>query len=144
MDLPQRISLRIGESMFGGVAVLGLAGCTSSVARQQGEGKGPGRAESRRGADGSEPDLDDADIGNRVRDRDPFRAPQRLMWHDEDQEEVADAVRGSDDPVVDLQDVMIDPMNPELLLPDGLHPGLEVQRTIAAALVEQLVERQGQ
>jgi hypothetical protein len=66
------------------------------------------------------------------------------MWHDEDKEEVADAVRGSDDPVVDLQDVMIDPMNPELLLPDGLHPGLEVQRTIAAALVEQLVEGQGQ
>ena len=92
MDLTQRISLRIGESMFGGVAVLGLAGCTSSVA----------------------------------------------------QEEVADAVRGSDDPVVDLQDVMIDPMNPELLLPDGLHPDLEVQRTIAAALVEQLVEGQGQ
>ena len=144
MDLPQRISLRIGESMFGGVAVLGLAGCTSSVARQQDEGKGSGRAESRRGADGSEPDLDDADIGNRVRDRDPFRAPQRLMWHDEDQEEVADAVRGSDDPVVDLQDVMIDPMNPELLLPDGLHPGLKEQRTIAAALVEQLGEGQGQ
>ena len=39
---------------------------------------------------------------------------------------------------------MIDSMNPELLLPDGLHPGLEVQRTIAAALVEQLVEGQGQ
>ena len=39
------------------------------------------------------------------------------MWHDEDQEEVADVVRGSEYPVVDLQDVMIDPTNPELLLP---------------------------
>jgi hypothetical protein len=141
MDLPQSISLRIGESMFGGVAVTGLPGYASPEAKRR---QGSGRAESRRGADGSEPDLDDADIGNRVRDRDPFLAPQRLMWHDEDQEEVADVVRGSDDPVVDLQDVMIDPTNPELLLPDGLHPGLEEQRTIAAALVEQLVEGQGQ
>ena len=98
MDLPQRISLRIGESMFGGVAVLGLAGCTSSVARQQGEGKGPGRAESRRGADGSEPNLDNVDIGNRGRDRDPFLAPKRLMRHDEDQEEVATSV----DPTIRL------------------------------------------
>ena len=39
---------------------------------------------------------------------------------------------------------MTDPMKPKLLLPDGLHPGLEEQRTIAAALVEQLVEGQGQ
>jgi hypothetical protein len=141
MDLPQSISLRIGESMFGGVAVTGLPGYASPEAKRR---QGSGRAESRRGADGSEPDLDDADIGNRVRDRDPFRAPQRLMWHDEDQEEVADVARGSDNPVVDLQDVMIDPMNPELLLPDGFHPGLKEQRTIAAALVEQLVEGQGQ
>jgi lysophospholipase L1-like esterase len=66
------------------------------------------------------------------------------MWHDEDQEEVADVVRRSDNPVVDLQDIMIDPMNPELLLSDGLHPGLEEQRTTAAALVEQLGEGQGQ
>jgi lysophospholipase L1-like esterase len=30
---------------------------------------------------------------------------------------------------------------PELLLPDGLHPSLAGQRTIAGALVEQLSKR---
>ncbi len=38
----------------------------------------------------------------------------------------------------------MDLINPELLRPDGLHPGLEEQQTTAVALVEQLIEGQGQ
>ena len=72
-----------------------------------------------------------------------FLAPQQLMWRNEDLEEVADLVRGIDDPVVGLQDVIRDPLDPELLLPDGLNPSLEGQRTIAAALVERLAEGRG-
>ena len=81
-------------------------------------------------------------IEDRIADS-PFLAPQQLMWRNEDLEEVADIVRGIDDPVIDLQDVMRNPVDPELLLPDGLHPSLEGQRTIAAALVERLAEGRG-
>jgi lysophospholipase L1-like esterase len=73
----------------------------------------------------------------------PFLAPQQLMWRNEDLEEVAGIVRGIDDPVVDLQDVMRNPVDPELLLPDGLHPSLEGQQTMAAALIERLAEERG-
>ena len=73
----------------------------------------------------------------------PFFATQQLMWRNEDLEEIADIVRGNDDPVVDLQDVIRDPVDPELLLPDGLNPSLEGQRTIAAALVDRLAEGRG-
>jgi acyl-CoA thioesterase I len=81
-------------------------------------------------------------IEDRIADS-PFLAPQQLMWRNDDLEEVADIVRGIDDPVVDLQDVIRDPIDPELLLPDGLNPSLEGQRTIAAALVERLAEGRG-
>jgi len=81
-------------------------------------------------------------IENSIADS-PFLAPQQLMWRNEDLEEVADIVSDIDDPVIDLQDVMRDPVDPELLLPDGLHPSLEGQRTIAAALVERLAEGRG-
>ncbi|HLL38684.1 MAG TPA: GDSL-type esterase/lipase family protein [Rubrobacteraceae bacterium] len=73
----------------------------------------------------------------------PFLAPQRLMWRNEDLEEVAGIVRDLDDPVIDLQDVMRKPVDPALLLPDGLHPSLEAQQAIAAALVERLAEGRG-
>ena len=73
----------------------------------------------------------------------PFLAPQELMWRNEDLEEVAGIVRDLDDPMIDLQDVMRKPVDPELFLPDGLHPSLEGQRTIAAALVERLAEGRG-
>jgi lysophospholipase L1-like esterase len=81
-------------------------------------------------------------IEDRIADS-PFLAPQELMWRNEDLEEVADIVRGLDDPVIDLQDVMRKPVDPELLLPDGLHPSLEGQQTMAAALVERLAEERG-
>jgi acyl-CoA thioesterase-1 len=74
---------------------------------------------------------------------DPFLAPQQLMWRNDDLEEVAEIVRDMDGPVVDLQDVMRKPVDPELLLPDGLHPSLEGQQAIAAALVERLAEGRG-
>lgn len=73
----------------------------------------------------------------------PFLAPQQLMWRNEDLEEVAGIVRDLDDPVIDLQDVMRKPVDPELLLPDGLHPSLEGQQAIATALVERLAEGRG-
>jgi hypothetical protein len=41
MELTRRDFLRVGGSVFGSAAVLGLAGCASPEARQQGEGKGP-------------------------------------------------------------------------------------------------------
>jgi lysophospholipase L1-like esterase len=75
--------------------------------------------------------------------RDPFLSPQELMWRNDDLEEVANLVREMADPVVDLQDVMRKPVDPELLLPDGLHPSLEGQQAIAAALVERLAEGRG-
>ncbi len=73
----------------------------------------------------------------------PFLAPQQLMWRNDDLEEVAGIVRDIDDPVIDLQDIMRKPADPELLLPDGLHPSLEGQQLIAAALVERLAEGRG-
>lgn len=81
-------------------------------------------------------------IEDRIADS-PFLASQQLVWRNEDLEEVADIVRGIDDPVVDLRDVLRDPVDPELLLSDGLNPSLEGQRTIAAALVERLAEGRG-
>jgi lysophospholipase L1-like esterase len=81
-------------------------------------------------------------IEDRISDS-PFLASQQLMWRNEDLEEVADIVRRIDDPVVDLQDVIRDPVDPELILPDGLNPSLEGQQTIAAALVERLAEGRG-
>lgn len=81
-------------------------------------------------------------IEDRIADS-PFFAPEQLTWRNEDVEEVADIVRGIDDPVVDLRDVIGDPVDPELLLPDGLNPSLEGHRTIAAALVERLSEGRG-
>lgn len=41
MELTRRDFLRAGDSLFGGAAVLGLAGCASPKTRQQNEGKGP-------------------------------------------------------------------------------------------------------
>lgn len=61
-------------------------------------------------------------------------------WRNADLAEVARLVRGvaGEDTLVDLWEAFGDPPEPELLLPDGLHPSLAGQRAIAAALVEQL------
>lgn len=61
-------------------------------------------------------------------------------WRNEDLKKVARLVCevAGKDPVVDLGKAFGDPANLELLLPDGLHPSLTGQKTIAAALVERL------
>jgi len=67
-------------------------------------------------------------------------SPSEPMWRNADLAEVARLVRevAGDDPLVDLWEAFGDPPEPELLLPDGLHPSLAGQKAIAAALVEQL------
>jgi lysophospholipase L1-like esterase len=65
------------------------------------------------------------------------------MWRNDDLEVVVEIIRDMDCWVVDLHDVMRKRVAPELLLPDGLHPSLEGQQVIAAALVEQLAEGRG-
>jgi len=65
------------------------------------------------------------------------------VWRNADLAKVANLVRdvAGEDPLVDLWEVFGEPTDPELLLPDGLHPSLAGQRAIAAALVEQLSDR---
>ena len=66
--------------------------------------------------------------------------PSEPTWRNTDLAEVAKHVRdvAGEDTLVDLWEAFGDPPEPELLLPDGLHPSLAGQRTIAAAFVEQL------
>lgn len=73
----------------------------------------------------------------------PYLVPQQLMWPNEDLEEITDDVREIEDPMANLQDVIRGPVDPGLLLPDGLHRSLEKQRTMVAALVERLATRRG-
>ncbi len=67
------------------------------------------------------------------------------VWRNTDLAEVARLVRkvAGQDPLVDLWEVFGDPVNPEYLLPDGLHPSLAGQKAIAAALVERLAVASG-
>jgi lysophospholipase L1-like esterase len=58
-----------------------------------------------------------------------------LMWRNEDLDGVADIVRRQPGPVVDLQEAFGAPVDPALLLDDGLHPSLAGQERIAAAVV---------
>jgi len=71
-------------------------------------------------------------------------SPSEPTWRNVDLAEVARLVRevAGEDPLVDLWEAFGDPPEPELLLPDGLHPSLAGQKTIAAALVKQLSYRQ--
>jgi acyl-CoA thioesterase I len=64
-------------------------------------------------------------------------------WRNADLAEVARLVRevAGKDPLVDLWKAFGEPAEPELLLPDGLHPSLAGQKAIAAALVERLSYR---
>ena len=67
----------------------------------------------------------------------PFQQIQ-FSLRNEDLAAVGDVVRAQEDPVVDIQAVFGRPAPPELVGPDGIHPSLAGQRTIAAALVERL------
>ena len=59
------------------------------------------------------------------------------MWRNDDLSKVANIIRGVEDPVVDLQEVMED-CDPALLLTDVLNPSLEGQKAIGRSLVERL------
>jgi len=65
------------------------------------------------------------------------------MWRNKDLEDVAEIIREMDGLMVNLQEVMGNPTDPELLLLDGLHPSLEGQKRMVAALVERLAEGRG-
>jgi acyl-CoA thioesterase I len=67
-------------------------------------------------------------------------SPSEPTWRSTDLAKVARLVReiAGKDPLVDLWQAFEDPAEPELLLPDGLHPSLAGQKAIAAALVERL------
>ena len=67
-------------------------------------------------------------------------SPSEPTWRNTDLAKVARLVRevAGKDPLVDLWEAFGDPAQPELLLPDGLHPSIAGQKAIAAALVERL------
>jgi len=67
-----------------------------------------------------------------------FLGPLQVRWRNADLAAVATAARRQGDPVVDLHAAFGDPPDPDLLLPDGLHPSLAGQKVIAKALVEKL------
>lgn len=69
---------------------------------------------------------------------DDFLAPEQLMWSNKDISAIAQIVRRQPGMVIDLRPVFGNPPNPDLLLPDGLHPSLAGQTAIVRALVEQL------
>ena len=59
-------------------------------------------------------------------------------WRNTDITALADAIRGFDDPVVDLVAVFGIPAHPDLQGPDGVHPSLPGQQRIVMALAETL------
>ena len=67
-------------------------------------------------------------------------SPSEPTWRNTDLAEVSRLVRevAGEYPLVDLWEAFGDPAQPELLLPDGLHPSLVGQKAIAAALVKRL------
>ena len=67
----------------------------------------------------------------------PFQMGQS-QWHNADVLAIAEFIREQEAPVVDLQAVFGLPADPELQGPDGVHPSLAGQRTIARAFVERL------
>lgn len=67
-----------------------------------------------------------------------FLAPFQLRWSNRDLVAIAEVMHQLLDPVVDLQSVFGNPANPDLLLPDGLHPSLAGQKAIVTALIAQV------
>lgn len=67
-----------------------------------------------------------------------FLSPFQMMWRNDDLRAIAQLIRQMLDPVVDLQEAFGTVANPELLLPDGLHPSLAGQKRIISALIEEL------
>ncbi len=67
-----------------------------------------------------------------------FLASLQLMWRNKDLAAVARAVRRQGGELVDVHKAFGVPADPALLMPDGLHPSLEGQKTIVTAVVEHL------
>lgn len=67
-----------------------------------------------------------------------FLSPFQMMWRNEDLRVISQVIQQMPDPVVDIQEAFGNVANPELLLPDGLHPSLAGQKKIVTALVERL------
>jgi lysophospholipase L1-like esterase len=67
-----------------------------------------------------------------------FLGPMQMAWKNRDLRAVADIMKRTRDPVVDLQAVFGDPPHAELLLDDGLHPSLDGQAAILRALLDVL------
>jgi acyl-CoA thioesterase-1 len=65
-------------------------------------------------------------------------ADDDVSWRNTEVAAKADIVRAQPEPVVDLWPVFDGERLPELLLPDGLHPSLEGQLALAAAVVRAL------
>jgi acyl-CoA thioesterase-1 len=63
--------------------------------------------------------------------------PLELSYRNHDLAAIAALIRQFSDPVVDLQRVFGDPVDRDLLLPDGLHPSLAGQVAIVTALIRQ-------
>lgn len=59
-------------------------------------------------------------------------------WRNADLLAIGDLIRGRAEPVIDLQTRFGNPPAPDLLGPDGLHPSLAGQQTIARAVIERL------
>ena len=66
--------------------------------------------------------------------------PAGPTWRNMDLMKISELVHevAREDPLVGLWEAFGDPAEPDFLLPDGLHPSLEGQKVIAAALVERL------
>lgn len=69
-----------------------------------------------------------------------FLGPMQLRWRNDDLAAVARHMMGLDDPVVNLQEAFGDPVDPALLLSDGLHPSLQGQKRIVRTLVATLAQ----
>jgi lysophospholipase L1-like esterase len=75
-------------------------------------------------------------------EKDWFLSPFELRWRNRDLTAIAEAMievaAQGQEPVVNLQDLFGLPPDPELLLPDGLHPSLAGQKAIVRTVVETL------
>ncbi len=64
----------------------------------------------------------------------------QFMWKNDDIYPRVEILRQRKEHVIDLWDLLGVPANPELLLPDGLHPSLKGHMFIVRKLVDELVE----
>lgn len=69
-----------------------------------------------------------------------FLGQLEVMWLNKDLQAIAELINQQPEPVVNLQPIFGMPANPDLLLPDGLHPSLAGQKAIVKAVVERFVE----